>query len=178
MGGCNGLYLDATAPWRRNVVGSALGPSWISSLPWAFGPGGCAHRTRRASICNDWRSRCGCASHGARRRAFKWNVKCGAVESSAQSALVLNVLRLGDGGANTWAAVPSHHSGGHTRPPGSQQMAATSAFEDISAGPIGQLEGKTSRASESGSAASGGLLAKLHEFFELFGREERTHLDH
>jgi hypothetical protein len=57
-------------------------------------------------------------------------------------------------------------------------MAATSAFEDISAGPIGQLEGKTSRVSESGSAASGGLLAKLHEFFELFGREERTHLDH
>ena len=146
--------------------------------PSCVWPGSCTHRTRRASICKRWRSRCGCAWHGAQRRAFKWIVEPGAVESSAQSALVLSVLCLGDGRASTWAAVPSHHSGGHTRPPGSQQMAATSALEDISAGPIGQLEGNTSRASESGSAASGGLPAKLHEFFELFGREERTHLDH
>jgi hypothetical protein len=76
----------------------------------------------------------------ARRRAFKWNVELGAVESSAQSALVLNVLRLGAGGTRTWAAVTSHHSGGHARPPVSQQMAATSIPENTSTRPIGQLE--------------------------------------
>ncbi len=85
-------------------------------------------------------SLCGCAWHGARRRAFKWNVELGAVESSAQSALVLNVLRLGAGRTRTWAAVTSHHSGGHARPPVSQQMAATSILEDTSTWPIGQLE--------------------------------------
>ena len=66
----------------------------------------------------------------------------GAVESSAEPTLVLYVLRLGDGGANTWAAVASHHSGGHARPPGSQQMSATSMLENTSARPIGQLEVK------------------------------------
>jgi len=106
-------------------------------------PGSCAHRTRRASTCKYWLSRCrvrGGTAHGDAHS--KWNVELGAVKSSAQSALVLNVLRLGDGGTNTWAAVPSHHSGGHPRPPGSQQMAATSTRENTSARPIGQLEVK------------------------------------
>ena len=62
------------------------------------------------------------------------------MESSAQSALVSNVLRLGDGGTSTWTAVPFQHFGGHARPPGSQQMAATSIGEDISAPLSGQLE--------------------------------------
>ncbi len=64
------------------------------------------------------------------------------MESSAQSALVLNVLRLGDGGTSTWAAVPFQHLGGHARPPGSQQMAATSIAERTSARLSGQLEAK------------------------------------
>jgi len=62
------------------------------------------------------------------------------VESSAQSALVFNVLRLGDGGTSTWAAVPFQHLGGHARPPGSQQMATTSTAKNTSARLSGQRE--------------------------------------
>jgi hypothetical protein len=115
-------------------------PIPISSFPGAFGwgvaltaRGGCqSANIGGLATCARW--------HGARRRAFKWNVELGAVKSSAQSALVLNVLRLGDGGTSTWAAVPLQHLGGHARPPGSQQMAATSIDKNTSARPIGQLE--------------------------------------
>ncbi len=62
------------------------------------------------------------------------------MESSTQSALVLNVLRLGAGRASTWAVVPSHHLGGHARPPVSQQMAAASVDEITWARLTGQLD--------------------------------------
>jgi hypothetical protein len=119
----------------------------IYSLPWACGRGvaltargGC----RSANIsglaaCSRW--------HGARRRAFKWNVEPGVVESSAQSALVLNILRLGDGGTSTWAAVPIQHLGGHARPPGSQQMAATSISKSTSVRLSGQPEAENEQSS-------------------------------
>jgi hypothetical protein len=51
--------------------------------------------------------------------------KLGCLKSSAESALVLDIFRLGYGGANSWASVASHHSGGHARPPSLSQNAAT-----------------------------------------------------
>jgi hypothetical protein len=91
-------------------------------------------------------------------------MECGAwgVESSAQSALVLNVLRLGDGGTNTWAAVPLQHLGGHARPPGSQQMAATSVAKSTSARLGGQLEAKNELSQR---IAPGSPLTLLHSWW-------------